>query len=67
MLCSADPSQQEDASDEESDAQYLEAVLAQCLYILFGLDLHHRDSAWGGDVEVCGPFLFLPTNDIEYH
>lgn len=37
---------------EEEVRQQIEGVMAQCLYLLYGVDIPHRDESWGSGAQV---------------
>lgn len=43
-----------EASEAEDDIHHLEGAVAQCMYLQYGLNLEHRDAAWGGEATVRG-------------
>lgn len=37
---------------EEDVRQQIDGVMAQCLYLLYGVDITHRDESWGSGAQV---------------
>ena len=45
-------------SDMEEQVEAVHAAVAQCLYIIFGLDMPHRSASWGGNIQVSSILLY---------